>query len=164
MHGSFRLMQFEDYLHKRDSFLIQMNLSMQIIKYIRHIVKKGELDWKDKPSHILHFNREIFLADWPQLQQLSRVSLPCKPGTVHNMTAEFFATPSKLFLEKLIKYYWMCWKQFGGAKWEAEGLDNIWIIKPANNARGSGIHLCRQQSEVLTSGEGLSSRIVQKYI
>jgi|JI9StandDraft_1071089.scaffolds.fasta_scaffold301398_1 hypothetical protein len=48
--------------------------------------------------------------------------------------------------------------------WEASGNDNIWIIKPASNSRGNGIHLSRDCDAILNTSEGITNRIVQKYI
>ena len=50
------------------------------------------------------------------------------------------------------------------ALWEAEGDQNLWLIKPANNSKGNGIYLHRDRQDILCSSEGMTSRIVQKYI
>lgn len=44
-----------------------------------------------------------------------------------------------------------------------EGCDNIWIIKPGQNARGSGVRCVRGLQEILDSGTKMQSRVVQKY-
>ncbi|OMJ96107.1 hypothetical protein SteCoe_280 [Stentor coeruleus] len=44
-----------------------------------------------------------------------------------------------------------------------EGCENIWIIKPGQNARGSGVRCVRKLQEILDSGLKMQSRIVQKY-
>jgi len=45
-----------------------------------------------------------------------------------------------------------------------DGVDNIWIIKPSGNARGSGIFLTDNLEEALDSGVKNQARIIQKYI
>jgi len=45
-----------------------------------------------------------------------------------------------------------------------EGNRNVWIIKPGQNARGSGVHCCDGLEEIVDCGAGMQARIVQKYI
>jgi tubulin monoglycylase TTLL3/8 len=44
-----------------------------------------------------------------------------------------------------------------------EGCENVWIIKPGQNARGSGVRCVRDLEEILDSGCKMQSRVVQKY-
>ena len=46
---------------------------------------------------------------------------------------------------------------------QMEGKENIWIIKPGQNARGSGVRCVRDLDEILDSGWKMQSRVVQKY-
>jgi Tubulin-tyrosine ligase family/IQ calmodulin-binding motif len=48
-------------------------------------------------------------------------------------------------------------------QFEMEGEENIWIIKPGQNSRGSGVRCVRSLQEILDSGIQMQSRIVQKY-
>ena len=45
-----------------------------------------------------------------------------------------------------------------------EGTRNVWIVKPGQNARGSGVHCSDDLQEILDCGSKLQARIVQKYI
>lgn len=45
-----------------------------------------------------------------------------------------------------------------------EGSRNVWIVKPGQNARGSGVHCCDELEEIVDCGAGMQARIVQKYI
>lgn len=45
-----------------------------------------------------------------------------------------------------------------------EGDRNIWIIKPGQNSRGSGVRCVSTMQEIIESGLAMQSRIVQKYI
>ncbi|CAG9334195.1 unnamed protein product [Blepharisma stoltei] len=47
---------------------------------------------------------------------------------------------------------------------EMEGVKNIWIIKPGQNARGSGVRCVHGLQEILDCGKQMQSRIVQKYV
>lgn len=47
---------------------------------------------------------------------------------------------------------------------EVDGTSNIWILKPGQNARGSGIRCFRDLQEVLNSGTQVQARVIQKYI
>jgi hypothetical protein len=47
---------------------------------------------------------------------------------------------------------------------EVDGTTNVWILKPSQNARGSGIRCIRDLQEVLASGNQLQARVIQKYI
>jgi hypothetical protein len=47
---------------------------------------------------------------------------------------------------------------------EVDGCTNLWIIKPSQNARGSGIRCVRDLQEVLDCGSQLQARVIQKYI
>lgn len=66
-------------------------------------------------------------------------------------------------IEKVVRYYNYFSKMYERV-WAAEGLENIWVIKPANNSRGNGIYLHKERNEITNSSEGLGSRIAQKYI
>lgn len=46
---------------------------------------------------------------------------------------------------------------------DMEGCENVWIIKPGQNARGSGVRCVKDLEEILDSGCKMQSRIVQKY-
>lgn len=48
-------------------------------------------------------------------------------------------------------------------QFDMEGEENIWIIKPGQNARGSGVHCVRSLQEIIDSGANMQSRVVQKY-
>lgn len=46
---------------------------------------------------------------------------------------------------------------------DMEGCENVWIIKPGQNARGSGVRCVKDLDEILDSGCKMQSRVVQKY-
>ena len=45
-----------------------------------------------------------------------------------------------------------------------EGSRNVWIVKPGQNARGSGVHCLNDLAEIVECGSKLQARIVQKYV
>ena len=49
-------------------------------------------------------------------------------------------TPSHKLIKKFIKYY-LYFQSKNRFTWDSDGSDNVWVIKPANNARGNGISL-----------------------
>jgi len=60
------------------------------------------------------------------------------------------------------KYYTLSKAFF--PQFQVEGTQNIWIIKPVGNSKGSGIFLVDNLEEALESGIQNNSRIIQKYI
>ena len=45
-----------------------------------------------------------------------------------------------------------------------EGVNKVWIIKPGQNARGSGVRCVKGLNEILDAGSQMQARVVQKYI
>lgn len=73
-------------------------------------------------------------------------------------------TPNEKCLRTLVKLHLLL-KEFTQKEgYEVFGHDNIWIVKPGMNARGSGIFLSDNLEEILTKGEQISARVVQKYV
>jgi len=63
---------------------------------------------------------------------------------------------------RIYKYYTLSKAYF--PQFYVDGSQNIWIIKPVGNSRGSGIFLIDSFEEALESGTQNKSRIIQKYI
>jgi len=71
-------------------------------------------------------------------------------------------TPNELLIYKLYKLKELI-KKFLPQNY-MDGTENIWIIKPSGNARGSGIFLTDSLEEAIDSGAKNQARIIQKYI
>ena len=75
---------------------------------------------------------------------------------------EQWQTPNELMIYKVYKMKELI-KRFL-PQYHIDGTENIWIIKPSGNARGSGIFLTDSLEEALDSGAKNQARIIQKYI
>lgn len=73
-----------------------------------------------------------------------------------------YSTPSHLLLERISKEYQFC--KHADNLFQTYGINNIWIVKPTSNSRGSGIYLTTDLYEIQSSSKGIQSRLVQKYI
>lgn len=161
--GSFGLMRFEDHQNKRSDFLMQINLSVMVFRYLRQLKQRNKFCPRYKSNHLLNFRRDQFQRVFPRLQHYARMANPFQPGDVPDFTKEFFATPSALFIYLTVKYH-TYFESFEGNSWKTAGDNNVWIVKPASNSRGNGIHLSRDLEAILNTSEGITNRIVQKYI
>ena len=71
------------------------------------------------------------------------------------------APVSSLFLAQITKILESLKSIF--PQFEMEGDENIWIIKPGQNSRGSGVRCVSRLQEILDSAANMQSRVVQKY-
>lgn len=123
-------------------FFVESNILKLVIAYAESIIT-------DYYSKCEKMNAKIYEIKHEELMKIMVLEIKQKD----EVDAELLAKVNMLY-EKLNKIF---------PQFSMEGCENIWIIKPGQNARGSGVRCVRSLQEILDSGLKMQSRIVQKY-
>lgn len=144
------------------------------VRYSKQIIR----DLKDKCERISKYvfisdKRRPYIAtkeDWQYLMAYSKLRLPIKDltddlkalcGPRYDWSSAW-TLPTLKLQDKCLRLH----KELLSVLPQSlmEGSRNVWIVKPGQNARGSGVHCCDGLEEIVDCGAGMQARIVQKYI
>ena len=73
-----------------------------------------------------------------------------------------WAEPSDELIKLCIEAYHLIKSRW--SQWDANGYQNIWIVKPGQNSKGSGVYCINSLEQVTQIASKMKSRIVQKYL
>lgn len=114
-------------------------------------------------------SRSLSLVDFEDLSHYSKLSFPIDEASLdkslYNRTCErdsAWGEASQTDLQECGKLLARLTQHFPQNL--NDGMRNLWVIKPGQNARGLGVRLTDSLEEVVTRGHNLQSRVVQKYI
>ncbi|XP_060517440.1 tubulin glycylase 3A-like [Cylas formicarius] len=111
----------------------------------QEVAEAAEREWHD---FLVHFSKVVHVGNHFRIPN----------GDVDaDEIASDMVQKSTFLLNELRKY---------SQSLDADGLMNIWILKPVNGSRGVGIHMCRTLDSVLNVTKANPNRryVVQKYI
>ena len=144
------------------------------VRYCKQVLR----DDKDKCERE---SKYVFIADrrkvyvpakeeWRYLMEYSKLRLPLyeitdeikeKCSARYDYTRSW-ALPTTKLQSKCIKLHHQLSSSL--SQYHMEGWRNVWVVKPGQNARGSGVHCSDNLEEIMDCGAGMQARIVQKYV
>ncbi len=152
--------------HADLGFEVNVNLVQVLLSYLRHRVKVWDLDsHAPKPRHYLAFSEEEFESKVELLLEWNAADSQFVPfrSRLEGFAKEFYATPSDYLIYKICKYYYRL-RVCEGSQWASYGPSNLWILKPCENSKGSGITVVRTKKEVLEMASSFGAKVVQRYL
>ena len=144
------------------------------LKFCKQMVR----DWKDKCEleskySFVPVSKRRFVCskeDWRLLMEYSKLRFP-HPHLSDEIKLKYtrksdlstaWQFPSLRLISKVTSLHSLLLATFPQAT--MEGTRNVWIVKPSQNARGSGVHCCSELEEIVDCGVKMQARIVQKYL
>ena len=131
---------------------------------ILNIIKKALKGWYIDEiimNSVINYAEELIANSFSMCENIFQEIKKENLAKLYEYKAKTKGEINKNILEKLeiiVKKLRIIFPQF-----DMEGDENIWIIKPGQNARGSGVRCVRDIEEILDSGSKMQSRVVQKY-
>lgn len=144
------------------------------LKYCKELVRncKDKCELESKYSFVPAAKRGFVCSkeEWRLLMEYSKLRLPFGhltdeiklKSTRKSDLSTAWQFPSLRLSSKVTSLHSVILATFPQAA--MEGSRNVWIVKPGQNARGSGVHCCSQLEEIVDCGVKLQARIVQKYL
>jgi hypothetical protein len=147
---------------------------MHAVEYTRHMIAtlNDNCERQEKYSFMQGYDSVFSIApdDMKHLRVYCNYTLPFGSISREEMLKSSYSyemeyiwvKPSPELISKTIDIHNLLLLTFPQAY--MEGSSNVWIVKPGQNARGSGIYCIRDMDTIINLASKMNARVIQKYI
>lgn len=147
---------------------------MHAVEYTRHMIDtlNDNCERQEKYSFMQGYDPVFSIApdDMKHLRVYCNYTLPLGSISREEMLKSSYSyemeyiwvKPSPEMISKTVNIHNLLLKTFPQAY--MEGSSNVWIVKPGQNARGSGIYCIRDMDTIINLASKMNARVIQKYI